>query len=160
MAPVFSSSAVTQPRTPISPPLLPTRIFPLTITGAMVIVSPLLISPSFVCQSSLPLPASIATVWLSSVLRKTLPLSKASPRLTTSQQATPAAEGSGFGAYDHFSSPVVASSANTRLGYGPAYGPTTYIVPSTTRGAASCPRSAPTENVQASCRREALPALI
>src|SRR3954452_381605 len=120
MAPVFSSSAVTQPRTPISPPLLPTSTLPLTTTGAIVIVSPLLISPSLVCQSSLPVLASIATVWLSSVFRKTLSLLKASPRLTTSQQATPAAAGSGFGAYDHFSSPVVASRAKTRLGYGPA----------------------------------------
>jgi hypothetical protein len=38
ICPVFSSTAVNQPRTPISPPLLPMRTFPLTTKGAMVIV--------------------------------------------------------------------------------------------------------------------------
>jgi hypothetical protein len=73
--PVFSSSAVTQPRTPISPPLLPMRSLPLTTIGAIVIVSPVLMSPSFVCHSSLPVLASRATAKSSSVARKILPLS-------------------------------------------------------------------------------------
>ena len=41
----------------------------------MVMVSPLLMSPSLVCQISLPVLASSATVWLSSVAKKILPLS-------------------------------------------------------------------------------------
>ena len=45
---------MSQPRTPISPPLLPTSTLPFTTSGAIVIVSPLLMSPSFVCHSSLP----------------------------------------------------------------------------------------------------------
>jgi hypothetical protein len=45
--------------------------------------------------------ASRAIVWLSSVLKKSLPSSYARPRLTTSQHATPCANASGFGANRH-----------------------------------------------------------
>ena len=38
--PVFASIAASQPRTPISPPLEPTRTLPFTTIGAIVIVSP------------------------------------------------------------------------------------------------------------------------
>jgi hypothetical protein len=38
--PVPASSAVSQPRTPSSPPLLPTSTLPCTTSGAIVIVSP------------------------------------------------------------------------------------------------------------------------
>jgi hypothetical protein len=64
----LASSALSHPRTPISPPLLPTRTLPLTTIGAIVIVSPRLISPTFVFQTSLPLAASTQTTWQSSVL--------------------------------------------------------------------------------------------
>ena len=97
-----ASSAVSQPRTPISPPLLPTSTLPFTTSGAIVIVSPLLMSPSFVCHSSLPVAASTAMVWLSSVLKKIRPSAYAAPRFTTSQQATPCAAGAGFGSNFHF----------------------------------------------------------
>ena len=63
-----ASRAVIQPRTPISPPELPTSTFPFTTIGAIVIVSPMLMSPSFVFHTSFPVFASTATVWLSSVL--------------------------------------------------------------------------------------------
>src|SRR3569833_3422802 len=120
MAPVFSSSAVTQPRTPSSPPLLPIRTLPFTTTGAIVIVSPLLISPSLVCQSSLPVLASIATVWLSSVFRNTFPLSNASPRLTTSQHTTPTTNKTNHNTKNQNNTPKDTTNANTRFGYGPA----------------------------------------
>src|SRR5205807_824625 len=87
--PSVALSAVTQPRMPISPPLLPTSTFPLTTIGAMVSVSPRLMSPSVLFQISLPVAASTATVWLSSVLMNTLPSAYAAPRLTVSQHATP-----------------------------------------------------------------------
>jgi len=67
--PVVASSAVSQPRTPSSPPLLPTNTWPFTIRGAMVMVSPRLISPIFTRHSSCPLCASTATVCASSVLK-------------------------------------------------------------------------------------------
>ena len=63
-----ASSAASQPRTPNSPPLLPTSTLPLTTSGAMVIDSPMLMSPSCVFQTSLPVLASTATVCTSSVL--------------------------------------------------------------------------------------------
>jgi hypothetical protein len=87
--PVAASSAVSHPRTPSSPPLLPTSTLPFTTSGAMVMVSPRAMSPSLVRQSSWPVAASSAIVWLSSVLKKSLPSANAAPRLTTSQHATP-----------------------------------------------------------------------
>jgi len=66
--PSSASSAVTQPRTPYSPPLLPTITLPLTTSGAIVIVSPRLMSPRWARQSSSPVRASRAIVWPSSVL--------------------------------------------------------------------------------------------
>ena len=49
----FSSSPLSQPRTPISPPESPTSTRPLTTSGAIVIVSPMLMSPTFVFQTTL-----------------------------------------------------------------------------------------------------------
>src|ERR1700727_419258 len=69
---VLTSSAANQPRTPSSPPESLTSTFPLTTSGAMVMVSPVLISPSLVFQSSLPVSASNAIVVSSSVLKKDL----------------------------------------------------------------------------------------
>jgi len=71
--PVAASSAVSQPRTPYSPPELPTITLSFTTSGAIVIDSPLAMSPSFVRQISLPLAASTAIVCASSVLKKTRP---------------------------------------------------------------------------------------
>jgi hypothetical protein len=68
MVPSDAFSAVSQPRTPSSPPLFPTSTFPFTTSGAMVIVSPLLMSPSVTIHFSCPVAASSATVRLSSVL--------------------------------------------------------------------------------------------
>jgi hypothetical protein len=64
--------------------------------------------------------------------------------LTTSQQATPTAEGFVGGENIHFSAPVVASGANRLFGKGP----TTYSVSSTTIAADSWPLSLPTEKLQ------------
>jgi hypothetical protein len=64
---------VSHPRTPSSPPLLPTSTLPFTTSGAIVMVSPLLMSPSCVFQRSTPLAASTATVWSSSVLYTIMP---------------------------------------------------------------------------------------
>lgn len=71
---------------------------PPTTSGAIVIVSPLLISPSLTVQSSCPVTASTPTAWLSRVTKWIRPSVKVGPRLTVSQQATPCAAGSGFGA--------------------------------------------------------------
>src|ERR1043165_3944966 len=100
--PLPRSKAVSQPRTPISPPLLPTRTLFFTISGAIVLVSPRLISPSLVFHISLPLLASTATVCTSRVLKTILPSAYAAPRFTTSQQATPCAAAAGLGSYFHF----------------------------------------------------------
>ena len=80
-----------RPRTPISPPLMPTNTLPFTMKGAAVVVSPRLMSPVLVFHCSWPVFASSATTWLSSVTRKIFPLSYAMPRVRTSQQATPCA---------------------------------------------------------------------
>ena len=79
----------------------------------MVMVSPLLMSPSLVSQSSRPVAASSAIVRSSSVLKKNRPLASTPPRLTTSQQATPCEDAAGFGLYIHFSGApgLVRSSA-------------------------------------------------
>jgi hypothetical protein len=66
--PSASDSAVTHPRTPISPPLFPTSTLSLTISGAIVIVSPRLMSPSVAIHRACPVSTSTATVRLSSVL--------------------------------------------------------------------------------------------
>ena len=95
--PLFASSAAIQPRTPNSPPELPTSTLPFTTSGAMVMLSPLLMSPSFVFQSCLPVSASTAMVLPSRVLMMTLPCQYTAPRLTTSQHATPCAAASGCG---------------------------------------------------------------
>src|SRR6476661_161009 len=155
--PVAASSAVSQPRTPNSPPLLPTSTLPFTTSGAIVMLSPRLSSPSFARHTSLPLFASTAMVWLSSVLKKMRPWLYAAPRLTVSQQATPWTLGSGLGSKRHLSGApgLVRSSANRGFGYGP----TMYIVLSTTSGAASCPRDKPVGKLNASFSCAALPAL-
>jgi hypothetical protein len=49
--PVATSSAAIQPRTPISPPLEPTRTLFFTTIGAIVIVSPRCRSPMRVFQT-------------------------------------------------------------------------------------------------------------
>ena len=59
--PVSASSAVSQPRTPNSPPVLPTSTLSFTTSGAMVMVSPMLMSPTLVFQTSWPVSASTAT---------------------------------------------------------------------------------------------------
>src|SRR3982751_882630 len=148
--PVAPSSAVSQPRTPSSPPLLPTSTLPFTMSGAIVIVSPLRMSPSVVLQRWTPVRASTATVRSSRVLKTTRPLSYAAPRLTTSQHATPCDAGSGAGEYFHFTGADgwVRSSANRSFGYGV----TTYIVPPTTRGAASCPLALPVAKLALTAR--------
>jgi len=64
---------VSQPRTPISPPEFPTSTFPFTTSGAMVMVSPRLMSPMRTRHASRPLAASTATTWLSRVAKKTRP---------------------------------------------------------------------------------------
>src|SRR3954453_792660 len=105
MLPPETLSAVSQPRTPNSPPEFPTSTLPFTTSGAIVIVSPLLMSPSFVFQTSFPVSASTAIVRLSSVLKMTLPSHHTQPRFTTSQHATPCAAEEGFDSYFHFVAP-------------------------------------------------------
>src|SRR3954452_5347655 len=141
---------MTQPRTPYSPPELPTSTLFFTTSGAIVMVSPRLMLPSLVRQISFPVFASTAIVLLSSVLKKMRPPENAAPRLTTSQHATPCAAGSGLGSYFHFigAPPFVRARAYRIFGYGE----TRYIVPSTINGAASCPLFTPVEKVKATCR--------
>ena len=47
---------------PNSPPLFPTNTFPLAMIGAIVMLSPLLMSPICVFQTCFPVLASTATV--------------------------------------------------------------------------------------------------
>src|SRR3954470_23198867 len=144
-APVPASSAVSHPRTPISPPELPTSTFPFTTSGAIVIVSPMLMSPTLVFHTSFPVAASTATTLASSVLKTILPSANDGPRLTTSQHATPCASDCGFGSYCHFfgAPGSVRSSAYRMFGYGV----NTYIVLFATIGGSSCPRSTLVEKV-------------
>src|SRR6185437_6118448 len=88
--PVPVSSDFSQPRTPSSPPLTPTSTWFFTTSGAIVMVSPWLISPTLVFQSCLPVFASSAMVWSSRVLKKILPSSYATPRLTRRSRPRPA----------------------------------------------------------------------
>jgi hypothetical protein len=69
MEPSDALSPVSQPRAPNSAPELPTSTFPFTTKGAMVMVSPLLKSPSFTFHFSVPVTASTAIVWLSMALK-------------------------------------------------------------------------------------------
>src|SRR4030095_8258646 len=101
MLPESVNSPVSHPRTPNSPPLLPTRTLSLTTSGAIVSDSPLLMSPSCVIHFGWPGAAATAIVRPSSVLKKMEPAAYAAPRLTRSQQATPLAAPSGLGSYDH-----------------------------------------------------------
>ncbi len=94
IAPVERSSPFTHPRTPISPPALPTITRSFTISGAIGVVSPRSRSAIFVFQSSRPLAVSTATVWPSSRLKTILPSAYAAPRFTMSQQEMPIACGS------------------------------------------------------------------
>ena len=75
---------------------------PCATSGAIVIVSPRLMSPTCVSQTGFPLLASRAMVRLSSVLKNSFPASNTRPRFTTSQHATPCDASAGFGLYDHF----------------------------------------------------------
>src|SRR6476469_10377043 len=143
--PVPASSAASQPRTPNSPPALPTSTLPFTTSGAMVMLSPLLMSPSLVFHSSFPEFASTAMVLPSSVLMMTLPCQYTAPRLTTSQQATPCAAATGCGSYFHFTGAPGLDRSSAYRTFG--HGVTMYIVSPTTIGAASCPRSTPVEKV-------------
>src|ERR687888_370656 len=147
MVPLSAFNAVSQPRTPNSPPLLPTNTFPFTTSGAIVIVSPRLMSPSWVTQRSLPLAASTAMVRPSSVLKKIAPLAYAAPRFTMSQHATPLAAPGGLGSYCHLigAPGFVRSNAYRMLGQGV----TRYIVSPTTSGGPSCPALTPVEKVHA-----------
>ena len=66
--PVARSRAFSQPWIPNSPPEAPTRTRFLTTKGAMGVVSPCETSAILAFHSSLPVVASIATVWPSSRL--------------------------------------------------------------------------------------------
>src|SRR4029078_11706868 len=109
--PLARSSALSQPRTPISPPELPTSTLPFTTSGAIVIVSPVLMSPTLVFHTSFPVAASTATTLLSRVLTTIFPSANDGPRLTTSQHATPCASACGSGSYDHFFAPCCVRSS-------------------------------------------------
>src|SRR5688572_18111243 len=150
-APVSALSAAIQPRTPNSPPLLPTSTLSFTTSGAIVSVSPRLMSPRAADQRSAPDAASTASVRLSSVLKYTAPSAYTAPRLTTSQQATPLAAEIGLGSCTHFTGApgFVRSSAYSMFGQGV----TTYIVSFTTSGAASWPATTPVEKVKTTPRR-------
>jgi hypothetical protein len=102
VAPVGASRAITQPRTPNSPPLFPTSTFPFTTRGAMLMVSPTLMSPTRTRHASAPVAASTAITWLSRVLKKIFPSAYAAPRLTRPQQATPGAARCTGASYIHF----------------------------------------------------------
>ena len=66
--PESTSSAAMKPRTPISPPLLPTNTLLPTTSGAIVIVWPVATSPSWVRQIAVRSTAFTATVVLSRTL--------------------------------------------------------------------------------------------
>jgi hypothetical protein len=66
--PVRRSRQATYPRTPSSAPELPTSTWSFTTIGAAVNVSPLLMSPTFVRHTSLPVSTSTATTVASSRL--------------------------------------------------------------------------------------------
>jgi hypothetical protein len=71
--PLFRSSATSHPVTPSSPPELPTYTLPWTTNGAIVVVAPCAGFAILVRHSSLPVPASMATVCPSSTVNTSLP---------------------------------------------------------------------------------------
>src|ERR1700687_481984 len=136
--------AVPEPRTPYSPPEMPTMTLSLKIIGDDVPLSPLLGSPFFTDQTTLPVLASRATSVVSARCRKILPSPYATPRFTVSQHITGMTFGSWCDSYFQMMLPFsFRSIANTVLGNG-AY---TYMVSPMLSGPPSCPRSTPVENV-------------
>ena len=86
-SPVSASSAAMNPRMPWSPPVEPTMILPSTASGASVKAYASRMSATSTRHSSVPVVASIATTWASSVAMNTLSPSTATPRLFAPQQA-------------------------------------------------------------------------
>src|SRR5262245_2888277 len=105
---------------------------PFTTRGAPVIVYGLVRSIVLTSQSSRPVAASSAISRPSRDPTKTFPSHKATPRLTTSQQALTAQSPGTSGSYDHRAVAVAASYALTLL-----QAVETYRTPSATSGVAS-----------------------
>src|SRR6266436_7119575 len=136
---------------------MPTITLSLKIIGDDVPVSPLLGSPFFTDQTTLPVLASRATSVVSAWCRKILPSAYDTPRFTVSQHITGMTFGSCFGSY--FQTILFSSlrlSAWTVFGNG-AW---TYIKSPMTSGPPSWPRSTPVENVHATCNLPTLAAVI
>src|SRR5579863_3362741 len=70
-----------RPRMPQSAPARPTKIFPFHTIGAALRKIPLVESATLLFQRNVPVCASIASRCASSVSRKSVPLSYATPRL-------------------------------------------------------------------------------
>ena len=88
---------------PNSPPLLPTSTLPFTTSGAIVIVSPRLMSPSVAFQTSAPVSrVDRNRVIVERVEDRSCRSRMHAPRFTTSQHATPCAAADGFGLNVHF----------------------------------------------------------
>src|SRR5439155_8770779 len=145
-----------KPRTPHSPPLMPVITLSLNTCGALVLTAPSFGSPFFTLHTTLPVLASSATSMLSACCRKILPSAYARPRFTVSQHICATTALSCFGSYFHFIFCVSRSSPKTLLGNGECR----YMVPSTTSGEPSWPRSTPVEKVHATCILQTLPVLI
>src|ERR687889_1464740 len=129
-SPVSRLNASTCPRTPNSPPELPTMTLSFTTRGATVALSPARTSPCTVSQSFSPFSASSATTWAFKVARKTFPSATATPRFTLPQHSETS---NGIAClYCHSVCPVVASRHQRKPSQ-----PETNMTPSTTSGAAS-----------------------
>jgi hypothetical protein len=74
---------------------------PFTTSGAIVMVSPLLMSPSCVRQTSFRCSRRRRRLIVERVVED-LAVGERAPRFTTSQHATPVSAASGFGSYFHF----------------------------------------------------------
>src|SRR5919199_1922292 len=159
--PVSIWNASRWPRTPNSPPELPTMTRFFTTRGATVALSPARTSPCTVSQTFSPVSASSAITWAFRVATKTFPFATATPRFTLPQQSD-----TSYGIaclYRHSSCPVRASRAQTQPSQ-----PETYITPSTTIGAASneyvdgpaCMPEEPAWNTHAGRRRLTFSVLI
>ena len=115
-----------------------------TMSGAAVSVYPACQSATVTFQITLPLRASSARRWPSSVAQKTRSPRTATPRLTTSQQSIADMFSGRSASYIQRSVPVFASSAKSLL-----QADVMYMTPLLTTGIPSWPPSTPIENAQA-----------
>ena len=146
--PVPASSAASQPRTPNSPPELPTSTFPSATSGAMVMVSPFDVAqlgpPHLLARLGVD-GDRVAIEHVEDDLAA--PIGRAAVDRRRSRRRP--CGGGGVGLVYPFRRRARLGEVEAKTLFG--QGATTYIVPFTTSGGASNPSVVPVEKVKATC---------